>query len=217
MEQHIVDWKQMNDQRHIFLSCYRMMTANMFQSIESDAFHDKEWVNKLLHHFSDYYFEALACYDCGEEVPLVWQQVHQFTKEKNLHEIQQLIIGVNAHINYDLVLTLYDMLLPEWTGLSAEEQKNRYDDYTLVNEIIANTIDKVQDEILEPSDPIMGWIDRALGRLDEYLLSRLINSWRQDVWENAQKMLELTTATQRETFRQRVERNVMQRGKLLSV
>ncbi len=217
MDQHVLDWQEKGDHRHVFLSCYRMMTANMLGAIETDSFHDRQWVNNLLHHFADYYFKALACYDCSGEVPLVWHQVHQLTlQQNNLHKLQYLMIGVNAHINYDLVLTLYDMLLPEWRKLSAEEQKIRYEDHCTVNEIISGSIDKVQDEILEPSDPILAWIDRAFGRLDECILSRLISCWRNDVWENAQLMLETDSTSKKETLRLTIEHNVMQRGKLIS-
>jgi hypothetical protein len=108
-------------------------------------------VSTLLNRFADYYFRALNCYDYGDEVPLVWQQVHQFTQTNKLHRLQHLMIGVNAKINYDLVLTLYDMLQPEWSGLSIQEQKIRYEDHCMVNTIITGSIDQVQDEILEPN------------------------------------------------------------------
>lgn len=65
-------------------------------------------------------------------------------------------MGVNAHINYDLVLTLYEMLLDEWWQLSKQEQAYRYQDHCKVNEIIAARIDQVQDELLNPSDLVMG-------------------------------------------------------------
>jgi hypothetical protein len=64
-----------------------------------------------------------------------------------------LLLGVNAHINYDLVLTLVDLLEPEWKQLSAEQCQQRHSDYCHVNEIISLTIDIVQDDVLERSIP----------------------------------------------------------------
>ncbi|MEZ4685403.1 MAG: DUF5995 family protein [Bacteroidia bacterium] len=171
MQQHINSWEQSRDKRHIFLSCYRMMTANMLEAVQKGEFQDREWVDKLLHRFADYYFDALACFDCGDDVPAVWQQVHAKTREEKLHILQYLFLGINAHINYDLVLTLRDMLQPEWHGLSETERNLRYADHCKVNEVIAATIDQVQDEIIEPRNAFMAFIDRAFGRLDEYLLS----------------------------------------------
>ena len=217
MDENIMSWNEKNDQRHVFLSCYRMMTANMLLAIEENKFHDRDWVSKLLHHFADYYFEAVACYDCGNNVPPVWQEVHQLTMQNKLLKVQSLMIGVNAHINYDLVLALYDLLEPDWNQLSETDREKRYEDHCKVNEIIAATIDKVQDEVLEPSNLLMRWIDVAFGRLDEYLLSRLITQWRHDVWNDAHRMLAVEAVPDKEILRQTIEQKVIQRGKYLAM
>ncbi len=216
METRISDWKSREDQRHVFLSCYRLMTGNMLEAIDRGGFQDRRWVSDLLHHFADYYFDALTCFECGDRVPLVWQQVHLLTTRQPLHRLQFLLLGINAHINYDLVLTLYDMLAPEWSDLSESQQEKRYADHCQVNTIIADTIDQVQDDILERDDRFMALIDRAFGRLDEYLLSRLIRNWRQGVWEEAQRMLAAKDARQREHLRGAIEAEVMRRAKLLA-
>jgi DNA-directed RNA polymerase subunit N (RpoN/RPB10) len=210
-------WKPSNDARQIFLSCYRLMTGNMLNALDKGAFHDPEWINTLLHNFADYYFDALACYDCGKPVSKVWQEVHQYTNEKKLRHVQYLLMGVNAHINYDLVLTLYDMLHEDWKNLSKEEQILRYQDHCKVNEIIAASIDEVQDELLSPSDPVMGWIDTAFGRVDEYLLSRLITSWRQEVWDQACVLMSSSDMDEQENIRLKLENSVLKRNHLISL
>ena len=216
MDALINHWKSQNDSRHIFLSCYRMMTSNMLEAINKKEFHDSDWIYKLLHKFADYYFNALKWYDCGEEVPRVWQEVHQLTQTKKMRHVQYLLIGVNAHINYDLVLTLVDMLNEEWDQLSENEKIKHFEDHCKVNEIIGATIDKVQDEILAPADPVLKWIDNAFGRLDELLLSKLISSWRKDVWDNALHMMEAIETSDREKLRQSIEDQVCKRSVLLA-
>lgn len=84
-------------------------------------------------------------------------------------------MGINAHINFDLVLTIYDMLKEEWSQLSDLERQDRYEDHVKVNDIIYNSIDAVQDTIIEKEHPSMDIIDKLFGRVDEYLLSRFIN------------------------------------------
>ncbi len=214
---HLVDgWKESRDARYVFLGCYRMMTAGMLEAADRDTFHDRAWITELLHHFAGYYFDALECYDCGDRVPLVWQQVHQVTVEEDLRDVQYLLLGVNAHINYDLVLTLYDILERDWQDLSADQRRKRYEDHCRVNGVIAGTIDRVQDELLSPADPMMGWIDRACGRLDEYLIAGLITRWRDEVWEQAGAMLAKRDSQDRESLRRELEGEVMERGRLLA-
>lgn len=119
--------------------------------------------------------------------------------------IQNLILGVNAHINYDLVLAMVDMLDSEWPRLDEAVRQERYEDYCLVNDIIGETIDNVQDLVLERYDPRLDIIDKLLGPLDELLTSSLIRQWRGEVWENALRMLELTSVDERERLRIDIE------------
>jgi hypothetical protein len=205
------------DNRTIFLYCYSMMTSNMLVAIEEQRFHDNEWVERLLHRFADYYFDALTCYECGDETPAVWQEVHRVSLTKRLHVIQHLLLGVNAHINYDLVLTLYDMLAPEWESLSPEMRRQRYEDHCLVNTIIGDTIDKVQDEVVEKYSPAMNVVDQLMGRLDEMLLLKLITEWRESVWENTQELLAQEGPEARQRYILDVEKKVLRRARVLGL
>ncbi|MGB3799016.1 MAG: DUF5995 family protein [Lewinella sp.] len=216
MEGRVNEWKSTGDARHVFLGCYRMMTAGMLEAIDGDVFHDREWISELLHRFAGYYFDALTCYDCGDRVPVVWRHVHEVSAGWDLRDVQHLLLGVNAHINYDLVLTLCDMLEREWHNLGPDQRKLRYADHCTVNEVIAGTIDRVQEEILAPNDPAMGWIDRACGRLDEYLIAGVVRRWREDVWQRAGKLLAEADETKRERLRMELEVDVLRRGKLLA-
>lgn len=208
-------WKSENDNRAIFLECYSMMTSNMLDAIAAKRFLDCQWVEKLLHKFADYYFEALFCYDCGNNTPKVWQEVHEASQSHNLHVVQHLLIGVNAHINYDLVLTLYDILIPEWPNISNHTKNTRFRDHEMVNKIIAETIDKVQDEVIEVKEPFMDIVDKALWRLDEILLTKLISKWRRNVWEQTNLLLNCQNETQKEQMLARLENDVINKGKWL--
>ncbi len=203
------EWEKKNDNRAIFLRCYSMMTDGMMKAIADKRFQDNPWVEQLLHRFADYYFDALACFDCGEEVPLVWLEVHDAATHKKLHVLQHLILGINAHINYDLVLTLFDLLQHEWRHLPQDIRRMRYEDHCMVNQIISETIDRVQDEVVEDYAPSMDLVDRLMGRLDEKLLSRLIRKWRADVWENTQAMLQCSDHEEREQAVKHLEKTVL--------
>jgi len=188
------------------------MTGNMLEAIEEGYFQDSEWIRTLLHCFADYYFRALHCYDCGDPVTRVWKDAHQLTLGENIHNLQRLLLGINAHINYDLVLTLRDMLQTEWDSLSTEQREARYLDHCLVNQVIGASIDQVQDDILEPGEPVLAIMDRLLGRVDEYLVSRLIRKWRQEVWEQAEHFLSYPGPTNQEQLRKDLEADVLRRG-----
>jgi hypothetical protein len=184
------EWEQQGDKRSSFLRCYSLMTGNTLRAIDQGQFHDSQWVAQLLYLFADYYFLALEAYEQNDaRTPTVWRQAHNAAIQNQTQVLQDLLLGINAHINYDLVLTLVDMLEPEWATLSEEQRRQRYEDHCHVNTIIAATVDSVQDQVVTPVNRWMGFVDLALGPLDERAAARLIRRWREDVWQQAMQML----------------------------
>lgn len=216
MEQLISAWSAAEDRRDAFLRCYRMMTVNMHTAIARGEFADGAWVELLLRRFADYYFEALAQWDADTDTaPRVWQRAHACTRDPEAMVWQQLILGVNAHINYDLVLTVHELLDAEWGTMSGEVRRRRVDDYCRVNAIIAATIDAVQDDVLAPAMPVSAILDRLLGRVDEYMISRLITSWRDQTWSDAVRLLENPDPAHRQEIIAGVEERAMRLASLI--
>jgi hypothetical protein len=209
----VEQWEAAQDRRAIFLGCYRLMTRNMLDAIEAGLFHDGLWVSNLLHGFSDYYFHALALYEqASQATPHVWKLAHDATRDAEVSTMQHLLLGVNAHINFDLVFALYDQLAPEWNDLSAEQRAQRHADHELVNRIIGETVDAVQDQVIDRHAPWFKVIDILLGPTDEWLTSHLISHWREEVWEQTVRYLELATPEERAALRQHVEQQAVRFG-----
>jgi hypothetical protein len=210
------EWEHATDRRAIFLACYTMMTHNMTASVRQQEFHDSEWAYRFIGRFADYYFEALAAY---EEEPLqsprVWQIAHQSCHNTAIQPLQLLLLGINAHINYDLVLTLEELLRPEWNTLNSSGRAARLADYQYVNDIIGRTIDAVQDDILAPEMPFMRRIDMAMGPADEWLLSRLLARWRSRAWRDTMLMLAAGNTHTRLQITKGVEISTVRRAKAI--
>lgn len=206
MNELLRQWEQTDDRRVIFLGCYALMTRNMLAGLNTGQFHDPRWVRALLEHFAGYYFDALdACEGGDPAAPVVWQRTFAAAARPKTQALQNLLLGVNAHVNYDLTFAVANLLEAEWAGLSEVERKARHEDFCQVNRIIAGTVDEVQDEVLERYAPAMDLVDKLLGPLDEWAASRLIARWRDEVWENAIAWLATTDAAQRAALRHKVE------------
>ena len=206
-------WEAGGDPRRIFLGCYRMMTENMLVALQSGTFEDAPWVTSLLDGFAAYYFRALAAYEQGSAAaPAVWRYAFDASRSPKIHVLQNLVLGVNAHINYDLVFALSDVLGPEWEGLSAEQRQMRYRDHGHVNDIIIQTIDAVQDQIVERYAPGFRVIDTLLGPLDEWMTGWMISDWREEVWQHAVRLIELPAEDERLAYARQVERSSVTRA-----
>ena len=213
MMQQANQWRDGNDNRCIFLHCYATMSGNMKKALIEGRFADANWVDKLLEHFASYYFKALHQFEHhAPEIPAVWQ--HAFAEAANRHHVlQYMLLGVNAHINYDLPLALYDMLNDHWQTADETLHGQRIHDHNMVNTIIAETIDLVQDEVIEFYDPSMDIVDKLMGRVDEWILTELISSWRAHVWLRAMQLLQATTEEQREVIRLQIEADALDRAR----
>lgn len=210
MDARIATWTHRGDGRAVFLQCYRIMTGNMLGALRRDAsrggFHDPVWVKGLLQRFADSYFRALRQYESGSPAtPRIWQQAHDVSLSGEAPAATRLLLGINAHINYDLVLTLYEWLRPEWDGCSAAVRTSRYADHCQVNTIISASIDAVQDDVLSPQMPLTGILDTLLGPVDEMLISELVAAWRETVWQSACELLDAATPDERAAVIAQVE------------
>ncbi len=115
------------------------------------------------------------------------------------------------------MLAVADLLEPEWPCLSEAERRARYEDYCLVNDIIGRTIDSVQDGIIEKREPIMALVDTLFGPVDEWLVSRGIIKWREEVWRHAVRRVETPGDAQREALRQEIEAAAMRWARLFDL
>lgn len=216
MDRVIADWEAEGDRRAVFLSCYQRMTGNVLAAIDGGEFYDAAWVNHLLHHFADYYFDALSEYEASDAAtPAVWQLAHDEARRRQTAVLQKMLLGINAHINYDLVFALADLLAPEWDELTPGQREERFADHCHVNAIISRTIDTVQDEVVDRYSPSMEVLDKLLGPLDEMIASRLISDWRDDVWREAVRYIELAGPDERADLRRQVEARTLHLANLI--
>ena len=200
-------WQATSDARGTFLACYRVMTTSMINA--ADGFTDPVWVDHLLVRFADHYFTALDAYDLDPATaPATWRIAHDSCQQE-CWDLQRLLLGINAHINVDLPLTVEELLAPEWATLSDAERDSRRRDYLSVNDIISATVDAVQDTVVEPAVPFLALVDVLFGPADEFVMSHLLGRWRERAWVNAVALMEAPDAETRAEVYARMEEDAV--------
>ena len=112
------------------------------------------------------------------------------------------------------MFALLDVLSPEWRQLSPDQRQMRYRDHCHVNDIIYETIDRVQDQIIDRYEPMFRVVDTLMGPVDEWMTSLMISDWREEVWKHATQLLEADEAS-RPAWIQRVEQSAMLRARTI--
>src|SRR5450631_2216675 len=85
----------------VFLSTYQRTTQAVGEAIARASFEDPGWVERWDVSFAELYLAALdtEC-DGGGKVPRPWQLA--FAASPDLPPLRHVLLGINAHINYDL-------------------------------------------------------------------------------------------------------------------
>jgi len=95
------------DRRAIFATCYLAMTRTMAQNLTEGLFLDTEWVERYLVTFANLYRQALQQRETNNSLlPACWKYAFDTAQAGTALVIQDLVLGINAHVNHDLALAL---------------------------------------------------------------------------------------------------------------
>ena len=92
------------DPARYFLATYRRTTVAVEEELERGGFADREWVEEWDVLFAALYLDALEQRERGEIPPGPWAVAFQAGGEgqPRLPPLRHTLLGMNAHINYDL-------------------------------------------------------------------------------------------------------------------
>jgi hypothetical protein len=169
--------RQRGDRRAVFLSIYAHMTRAVQRSIERGVFADPDWMRAYTVTFANYYREAFLAFEEGrlQAVPEPWRIAFGTAVAGDALVVQDAFLGINAHINYDLALTLRDV------GLDPKRAEKRAD-HRAINDILARLIDAQQDALSELYAPGIDDVDAMLGRFDETVSLFSLTESRKQAW-----------------------------------
>jgi uncharacterized protein DUF5995 len=194
-------WERTGDRRFVFLSCYATMTANMIAALRAGRFRDGAWVARFLARFADFYFVALQAYESGVGfVPPAWRHAHDLARSRFTTIEEDLILGINAHINGDLPFAVHHLIKPELETLGEDGLRQRHLDFDAVNDVIYESTHTVQTEVIDRFGRLAGAVDRVMPeamRMADLAVDKMLQIWRVDVWKSG---IALLTAVDSETF-----------------
>ena len=170
-----------HDRRSVFLTVYTTMTANVQAGIQSEFFADPDWVREYVVTFAEYYRRAAVAFERRdfESVPRSWQLAFAASIRGETLVAQDALLGINAHINYDLTYTLTELPIDP-------DRETKRADHVRINEILGRLVDVVQDTLVAVYAALgVSELDELLGSFDEQLAMFGFRQSRQLAWRNA--------------------------------
>ncbi|MGE0879192.1 MAG: DUF5995 family protein [Acidimicrobiia bacterium] len=174
-----------NDARRYFHSTYLRTTRAVHDEITRGGFTDGPWVEKWDVVFADLYLQALEQYDATGTTVGPWQVAFDRAKEGTVNPLRLTLLGMNAHINYDLAQALVAVISPTEFDTPAVVAK-RSADHAHIDVVLHGRV-KAEDEELKKIEPPNSrtWLDRRSEPLNELATKRFLKEARRKVWHNA--------------------------------
>ena len=170
--------------RRTFLATYQRTTVAVGKAIAGGHFEDPAWVEEWDVAFADLYLTALDQDLSGDpSVPRPWRLA--FDAPSELPPLRQVLLGINAHINYDLPQALLAVISDEQFSDPAMV-KTRRRDHERIDGVLSGRVGAEDQELAATS--ARSALDRLLQPLNRRASQRFLREARQKVWHNTTEL-----------------------------
>ncbi|MFI5041125.1 MAG: DUF5995 family protein [Acidimicrobiales bacterium] len=176
----VIDWAIAEGSRiGYFAAVYRRVTETIRQDVLDGQFADGARMAELDVAFAGRFFDALDRWWAGESPTLAWAAAFEAAGRSDLAILQQLLVGINAHIRLDLGVAAASVT----AGIELAELRI---DFASINHVLADLVPRDRLE-LEQVSPRMHDIDLS-SRVEDRVIDELIRLARADAWRCAEQL-----------------------------
>lgn len=186
------------DPRAVFALTYLLTTEAFRETLGTGFFADEDAIIQLDRVFADLFFAATEAYLQGDAPPS-WTRAFDAATGGRTNAVQDVFLGMNAHIQRDLPVALAAV------GLVSPDGSSRKRDHDAVNEILSGVLDHVEDEIGRLYDPMVTFADASPSPVDEMGALEMLKSWREGAWRNAERLTLARTPAERTHVMDQIE------------
>ncbi|TFV86162.1 DUF5995 family protein [Blastococcus sp. CT_GayMR16] len=170
------------DPARFFLGTYLRTTRAVAAALDAGLFVDAEWVARWDVDFADLYLDALDAYRGDPaEVAAPWQLA--FGAKPGLPPEAHVLLGMNAHINFDLPQSLVRVIPPEDFAVP-ERLDLRRGDHERIDAVLSAQVSG-EDVALELAGGRRTLLDRVLAPANRGASRLFLRESRRKVWANA--------------------------------
>jgi hypothetical protein len=167
-----------------FLDTYQRTTRAVGKAVDAGQFEDPDWVQRWDVAFAELYLAALD----APIAPRPWRLA--FSAPPELPPLRHVLLGINAHVNYDLPQALLAVISDAQFGDAALMASRRLD-HERIDGVLAA---RVGAEDVELSASGKKLLDRVLTPLNRLGSKRFLRESRQKVWHNTLELQQARVA-----------------------
>jgi hypothetical protein len=173
------------DPARFFLGTYLRITQAIGAAIDQGRFEDPAWVAAWDVDFADLYLDALAAHRRDPPTaPHPWRLA--FGADPALPPEAHVLLGVNAHINFDQPQSMV-RVLPPGDMADAEVVARRHRDHRAIDAVLATQV-AAEDRALHEAGGRRTAFDRAAAPVNRLAVRVFLTESRRKVWANTQQL-----------------------------
>jgi len=174
----VEDCIQQQNPHGLFAALYLKVTRAVWDGIQQQHFEDNARMEQFDVLFAQRYISAYQARMAGKPTTASWQVVFDAMTNPELLSIQHLLLGMNAHINFDLGIVAAQV--SQNTPL-----ENLKSDFNKINDILLDMLETVQTSVNKIS-PMMWVVDWIFTKNDEQFAGFSMRAAREYAWKSAQ-------------------------------
>lgn len=194
-----------NDRAGFFAALYYKVTVKVKEGATSGQFGDGVNICKLDVHFANRYFYALEQWQQGQPITNSWKVAFEATKKGSYLILQQLLLGMNAHINLDLGIATYE--------ISNGDLNSYRTDYNNINLILSSLTYGVISQ-LNTLSPLMSFLGFSGRGSESMLIQFSMGNARDGSWCFAEELAQQPKTTYNQYIQQR-DQSIFELGESL--
>jgi len=198
------------DRRGVFVSAYLLITMTLHDWIQWQRFLENDLVACYIVAFANKYRQALENYeaDARAAVPQAWLQSFEASIAGESSIIQDLLLGINAHINHDLPHAVLE------SGLNVRCDRS-YRDHVAINEALKVATPLVRQRIAalhRRRFVVVNWLS---GWAIDHAVANCFARIRKNSWQRALALDAATDPQQRVLLEHRIDQDAAANGRAI--
>ncbi len=175
-----------------FAVLYHQVTVNVKAGIANSYYADGKRMEMLDVAFANRYLDAYAKFQQSQPCTQSWQYAFETTKKNWPTVLQNLLLGINAHINLDLGIAAVQTC----PGQAIDALQ---DDFDKINTVLAGLVANVEKSMIKIW-PTFKLILQKLAKADSFLINFSMEEARNGAWKFATELAVLNPAQQQEAI-----------------
>lgn len=180
------------DHRAVFATTYLTLTKVLRRTLQTQHLYQHPhylYTEDAL--FADMYFSTVHAYQRGAHVPQAWRIAFETAAQGNANGAQDILLGINAHVQNDMPFVIAAL------GLATRDGSSRKPDHDAVNNVLTKAYAPVVHAIRDHYDSLVGYTNNDATPLDDFAGLQLVRGWREQVWREAERLANARTKAAR--------------------